>query len=183
MTTIRTVGHGTADADELGEVLRGAGVTELVDVRRFPGSRRHPHFSSEAMVAWLPEHEVGYRHLESLGGRRTLGPDSPHIGLRNEQFRAYADHMTSDEFAAGVADLLEMAADESVAVLCSESVWWHCHRQLLADHLVLVHDVVVEHLFHDGRLTRHAPMPEARREGDHVVYDVGVAPPLFTPEP
>ncbi len=179
MTTIRTVGHGTADADELGELLRGAGVTELVDVRRFPGSRRHPHFSSEAMAAWLPEHGIAYQHLESLGGRRTLGPDSPHIGLRNEQFRAYADHMETDEFVTGVAELLDIATDESVAVMCSESVWWHCHRQLLADHLVLVHDVVVEHLFHDGRLTRHEPMKEARREGDHVVYDVGVAPPLF----
>ncbi len=179
MTTVRTVGHGTAEADELGELLRGVGVTELVDVRRFPGSRRNPHVSSEAMAGWLPEHGVGYRHLESLGGRRKLGPDSPHIGLRNEQFRAYADHMTSEEFVAGVAELLEMASDESVAVMCSESVWWRCHRRLLADHLVLVHDVVVEHLFHDGRLTRHEPTPEARREGDHVVYDVGVAPPLF----
>ncbi len=182
MTTIRTVGHGTADADELGELLRGAGVTELVDVRRFPGSRRHPQFSSEAMAAWLPEHGVGYQHLESLGGRRKLGPDSPHIGLRNEQFRAYADHMESDEFTAGVAELLRIAEDESVAVLCSESVWWRCHRRLLADHLVLVHHVVVEHLFHDGRLARHDPTPEARLHDEHVIYDVGVAPPLFTPE-
>lgn len=182
MTTIRTVGHGTSEADELGELLRGAGVAELLDVRRFPGSRRHPHFSAEAMATWLPEHGVGYRHLESLGGRRTGVPDSPNIGLRNDSFRAYADHMTTDEFVAGAAELLEIASAESVAVLCSESVWWRCHRRLLADHLVLVHDVVVEHLFHDGRLTRHDPTPEARRTGDHVVYDVGVAPPLFTSE-
>jgi len=182
VTTIRTVGHGTAEADELGELLRGAGVTELVDVRRYPGSRRHPQFSSDAMATWLPEHGVGYQHLESLGGRRRLEPDSPNIGLRNEQFRAYADHMATEDFRAGVAELLEQAAGESVAVLCSESVWWRCHRRLLADHLVLVHDVVVEHLFHDGRLIRHDPTPEARRAGDHVVYDVGVAPPLFDPD-
>ena len=181
MTTIRTVGHGTASDDELGELLRGAGVTELVDVRRFPGSRRHPQFSAEAMASWLPEHGVGYRHLEALGGRRRLEADSPNIGLRNEQFRAYADHMTSDDFASGVDELLGMAADESVAVMCAESVWWRCHRRLLADHLVLVHGVVVEHLFHDGRLTRHEPTAEARLAGDHVVYDVGVAPPLFDP--
>ena len=179
MTTIRTVGHGTATEDELGELLRGAGVTELVDVRRFPGSRRHPQFSAEAMAAWLPEHGVGYRHLEALGGRRRLEPDSPNIGLRNEQFRAYADHMGSDDFASGIDELLGMAAEESVAVLCAESVWWRCHRRLLADHLVLVHGVVVEHLFHDGRLSRHEPTAEARLAGDHVVYDVGVAPPLF----
>lgn len=179
MTTVRTVGHGTSDADELGELLRGAGVTELVDVRRYPGSRRHPQFSSEAMATWLSEHGIGYRHLESLGGRRKLAPDSPNIGLRNEQFRAYADHMATEEFAAGVEDLLRDAGDQSVAVLCAESVWWRCHRRLLADHLVLVNDVVVEHLFHDGRLTRHEPTPEARRAGDHLVYDVGLAPPLF----
>lgn len=179
MTTIRTVGHGTAEAEELGELLRGADVTELVDVRRYPGSRRHPQFSSDAMVGWLRECGVGYRHLESLGGRRKLGPDSPNIGLRNEQFRAYADHMETDEFVAGVAELLEIAADESVAVMCSESVWWRCHRRFLADHLVLVHGLVVEHLFHDGRLARHEPTSEARRAGDHVVYDVGLAPPLF----
>jgi uncharacterized protein (DUF488 family) len=179
MTTIRTVGHGTAEAHELGELLRGAGVTEVVDVRRHPGSRRHPHFSAEAMAAWLPDHEVGYRHVEALGGRRKVVEGSPNIGLRNEQFRAYADHMATGEFAAGVADLLDQASEESVAVLCSESVWWRCHRRLLADHLVVVHDVVVEHLFHDGRLTRHEPTPEARSAGGHLVYDVGTATPLF----
>jgi uncharacterized protein (DUF488 family) len=179
VTTIRTVGHGTADADELGEVLRGAGVTEVVDVRRFPGSRRHPQFSAEAMASWLPEHGVGYQHLEALGGRRKPAPDSPNVGVRNDQLRAYADHMASAEFLAGVGELLDIAGQQSVAVLCSESVWWRCHRRLLADHLVLVEDVVVEHLFHDGRLTPHDPIPEARRAGDHVVYDVGVATPLF----
>lgn len=179
MTTIRTVGHGTADADELGEVLRGAGVTEVVDVRRYPGSRRHPQFSAESMAAWLPEHDVGYRHIEALGGRRKLAPESSNVGLRNESFRAYADHMATEDFTGGVDELLEIAAGESVAVLCSESVWWRCHRRLLADHLVLVHDVVVEHLFHDGRLTRHDPTPEARLAGDAVVYDLGVDTPLF----
>lgn len=182
MTTIRTVGHGTADADELGEVLRGAGVTEVVDVRRFPGSRRNPQFSADEMAIWLREHDVGYRHLEPLGGRRTLGPDSANVGLRNEQFRAYADHMATDEFTGGVQELLGIATEESVAVLCSESVWWRCHRRLLADHLVLVHGVVVEHLFHDGRLTRHDPTSEARRAGEHVIYDVGVDAPLFDPD-
>jgi uncharacterized protein (DUF488 family) len=181
MTTIRTVGHGTADAQELGELLRGAGVTALVDVRRYPGSRRHTQFGAEAMASWLPEHEVGYRHVEALGGRRKVVEGSPNVGLRNEQFRAYADHMATAEFAAGVDDLLEQAAEQSVAVLCSESVWWRCHRRLLADHLVLVHGVVVEHLFHDGRLTVHEPTPEARSAGDHVVYDVGIDTPLFDP--
>ena len=179
MTTIRTFGHGTLSADELAAVLSEAGVTEVVDVRRYPGSRRHPHVSSEAMAVWLPEHGIGYRHLPPLGGRRKLAPGSVNVGLRNEQFRAYADHMATGEFAAGVSEVLELASTAQVAVMCSESVWWRCHRRLLADHLVLVHDVVVENLFHDGRIDRHEPTPEARRAGDHVVYDVGVDAPLF----
>ena len=131
------------------------------------------------MARWLPEHDVGYRHVEPLGGRRRGVPDSPNTGLRNDSFRAYADHMATEEFSAAVGDLLEVAAEESAVVMCSESVWWRCHRRLLADHLVLIHDVVVEHLFHDGRLARHDPTPEARRSGDVVVYDVGTAAPLF----
>jgi len=98
-------------------------------------------------------------------------PDSPNVALRNPQFRAYADHMTTAEFAAGVAELLGVAPDRSAAVMCSESVWWRCHRRLLADHLVLVEGLTVEHLMHDGRRTAHPVTPGARRSGPHVVYD------------
>lgn len=178
MTPIRTVGHGTATADAFVELVRGAGIELVVDVRRYPGSRRHPHVGAEAMAGWLPDAEVGYELLPSLGGRRRPDPASPNVGLRNEQFRAYADHMATEEFAAGIAELLALADGRPVAVMCSESVWWRCHRRLVADHLVLVERRPVEHLFHDGRLMLHEPTPEARRDGDHVVYDVGVDRPL-----
>lgn len=177
---VRTVGHGTASADEFADLLTGAGITELVDVRRFPGSRRHPQFGSDAMATWLPEAEIGYRHFESLGGRRRLASNSVNIGLRNEQFRAYGDHMATDEFLDGVAELFRV--DGSVAVMCAESVWWRCHRRLLADHLVLVEGVDVEHLFHDRRLAAHPPTPEARPVDGHVVYDVGAARALLDDE-
>lgn len=173
MHTIRTLGHGTLTTEEFVAVAHNAGVEAVVDVRRFPGSRRSPHFASEEMALWLPEHGVDYRWLSSLGGRRKPAPDSPNIGLRNEQFRAYADYMISDEFAGGVAELCALARGRRVAVVCAESVWWRCHRRLLADHLVLVEQMRVEHLFHDGRLVEHAPTPEARRVDGHVVYDVG----------
>ncbi len=179
MKPIRTLGHGTLTAGDLAGLVRHAGVEMVVDVRRYPGSRRHPHFVADEMATWLPESGPGYRWLPSLGGRRTPAADSPNVGLRNEQFRAYADHMASEEFAGGVADLLELAQDQPVAIMCAESVWWRCHRRLLADHLVLVAEVPVEHLFHDGRLVEHDPTPEARRAGDHVVYDVGVDRPLL----
>ena len=179
MAPIRTVGHGTASQEELIDLVRGAGIEEIVDVRRYPGSRRHPHVASEQMARWLPEAGIAYSHLLSLGGRRRPDPSSPNKGLRNDQFRAYGDHMATDEFADGIAVLLERADDHPVAIMCSESVWWRCHRRLVADHLVLVEERPVEHLFHDGRLTLHEPTAEARRDGDHVVYDVGVDRSLF----
>ena len=169
--SICTVGHGTAEQEVFAQLLRAAGVELVVDVRRYPGSRRYPHFGREAMEQWLPEAGVEYTWLASLGGRRRVRPDSFHVGLRNEQFRAYAEHMDSGEFHAGVAALLELAAGARAAVMCSESVWWRCHRRLLADHLVLVEGVAVRHLFHDGRLTPHPPTPEARRDDDHLVYE------------
>lgn len=178
MTRLLTVGHGTATAEAFVDLLRGAGVEEVVDVRRYPGSRRHPHFGSDAMASWLADSGLGYVHLPSLGGRRRGDPSSPNIGLRNEQFRAYADHMATQEFRDGVADLLARVAERRVAVMCSESVWWRCHRRLVADHLVLVEEVDVGHLFHDGRLAGHVPTETSRRDGDHVVYDVGVDRPL-----
>ena len=124
------------------------------------------------MAVWLPERGVDYQWLSSLGGRRRSLPQSPNTALRNEQFRAYADYMASNEFAEGMVDLCAMVQAHPVAVMCAESVWWRCHRRLLADHLVLVEQIRVEHLFHDGRLVEHAPTPEARLLKGQVVYDV-----------
>jgi uncharacterized protein (DUF488 family) len=169
-SVIRTLGHGTLSMEDFVALVRGAGLDMIVDVRRYPGSRRHPYFRSDEMARWLPEHGVDYRWLASLGGRRTPTPDSPNHGLRNEQFRAYADHMASTEFADGIADLRLLAHGRRAAVMCAESVWWRCHRRLLADHLVRVEETPVEHLFHDGRLVAHDPTPEARRIDGHLVY-------------
>ncbi|HLJ07540.1 MAG TPA: DUF488 domain-containing protein, partial [Acidimicrobiia bacterium] len=104
---------------------------------------------------------------------------SPNVGLRNEQFRAYADHMATAEFAAAVSELRAVAGRRAAVVMCAEGLWWHCHRRLLADHLVVVEGLSVEHLFHDGRLAPHPVTPEARRAGGHLVYDLGVDHRLF----
>jgi uncharacterized protein (DUF488 family) len=180
VTAIRTIGHGTLGAEQFAELARGAGVETVVDVRRYPGSRRHPHFARDAMAVWLPANGMAYRWLAVLGGRRKPSPDSANAGWRNPQFRAYADYMASEEFAAGVSELKELAAGCSVAVMCSESVWWRCHRRLLADHLVVVERIPVDHVFHDGRLTSHEPISGARRNGSHLIYpaaDLESAPP------
>jgi len=167
---VRTVGHGTLEEDAFIELLAGASVARIVDVRRYPGSRRHPHFAREAMERWLPAAGLEYRWLPALGGRRRPTEGSPNAGLHNEQFRAYADHMASREFQEGIAALLTAAAEEPTAVMCAESVWWRCHRRLIADHLVLVAHVRVEHLLHGGQVVAHDPLPGAVVVGDHVEY-------------
>lgn len=159
--------------EEFVAVARRSGVSTLVDIRRYPGSRRHPQYSGDAMMTWLPARGLRYLWLGSLGGRRMPAPKSPNVALRNAQFRGYADHMASNAFAGGLAELIALPGDGSVAVMCAESVWWRCHRRLLADHLVLVEQMRVEHLFHDRRIVEHAAMAEARRVGDGVVYDLG----------
>lgn len=172
-TRIWTVGHGTATADAFTELVRRAGIDAVIDVRRFPGSRRHPHFSKDEMGRWLAVQGIAYQWVPELGGRRRSDSDSPNVALRNPQFRAYADHMAGEEFAEGVRAVLDGASDAAVAVMCSESVWWRCHRRLLADHLLLVEGVEVEHLLHDGRGVGHPVTAGARRAAGRVVYDGG----------
>ena len=150
---MQSVGHGTLGEDEF--LASVDGIDVIADVRRYPGSRRHPHFGREAMERWLPAAGVGYEWLPDLGGRRSPDPGSPNTGLRNAQFRAYADHMATPEFAAGVDRLL--ALDGEVAVLCAETLWWRCHRRLLADFLVLVRGVDVLHRIPGSAPTPHRP--------------------------
>lgn len=178
MTTVHTVGHGTLAAEALASLLDAAGVECIVDVRSYPGSRRHRHFRREEMQQWMPAAGLGYMWLPALGGRRRPTPSSHHVALRNDAFRAYADHMETADFVAGVDELLVHAARRSVAVMCGESVWWRCHRRLLADHLVLVRGAQVVHLMHDGRLVPHVVTDGARLATATVVYDVGANRPL-----
>ena len=178
MTTLRTVGHGTLTAEAFSSLLDGVNVGCVVDVRSFPGSRHNPQFGREEMERWVPGAGIGYVWMRELGGRRRPVSGSKHVALRNDAFRAYADHMETPAFLAGVEELLMLARSEPTAVMCSESVWWRCHRRLLADHLVLVRDITVVHLMHNGRLTPHMPTEGVRLADDALVYDVGITPPL-----
>ncbi|HEX6236499.1 MAG TPA: DUF488 domain-containing protein [Acidimicrobiales bacterium] len=170
-----TLGHGTLEADGFASLLVASGVEVLVDVRSYPGSRRHPHFGRAAMEEWVPRSGVRYRWEPRLGGRRRTRPDSPHVALRNPAFRGYADHMGTEEFRAGLEDVLAEAARARVAVMCAESLWWRCHRRLIADAAVLLAHAEVEHLMHEGAPVPHPVTPGARRSGDRVVYDAGGA--------
>ncbi len=175
---VYTVGHGTRSTEELVEVLREAGVEILVDVRRYPGSRRHPHFARAALEESLPAAGVGYEWRgEALGGRRQPRPDSANVAWRVAAFRGYADHLASEEFRTALAELEERAATVAQAVMCAETLWWRCHRRLIADSLVSDgHEVV--HLGM-GRNVRHTLHEAARRsERGVLVYDVGLTPSL-----
>jgi uncharacterized protein (DUF488 family) len=173
LVNLRTVGHGTLSEEDFAALVSDAGIEVIVDVRSFPASRRHPQFRREAMEGWLPDAGVAYRWEPRLGGRRRPRPDSLHGALRVPAFRGYADHMETAEFGDAVDDLLAEAETRPAAVMCAESLWWRCHRRLLADAAVLLRDAAVEHLFHDGRLDPHRPTPEARIDGRRLVYDRG----------
>jgi uncharacterized protein (DUF488 family) len=129
------------------------------------------------MERWLPDAGIEYRWDRALGGFRKPSPHSPNVALRHASFRGYADYMARPEFGAGIDRLLTQSGQRpegSTAIMCSESVWWRCHRRLIADHLVLVEGANVRHLLHDGRLSPHHPTEEARLDLDgNLVYDVG----------
>jgi uncharacterized protein (DUF488 family) len=174
MTRLLTLGHGTAPAEELAALLDGAGVERLVDVRTAPGSRRLPHVRREAMAGWLGTAGIAYRWEPELGGFRKPDPTSVNTALRHPAFRGYADYMRTPPFWAALDRLLAEAAEAPTAAMCSETLWWRCHRRLIADAAVLLWRASVWHLGHDGRLAAHQLTPEARR-GDSgcLVYDGG----------
>jgi uncharacterized protein (DUF488 family) len=168
-----TVGHGAMDQAEFTGLLRSAGVAGVVDVRRYPASRAHPYVSREALASWLPAAGIGYRWEERLGGRRRLPAESLDRWWRVDAFRAYAHHMRSAEFLDAVDGLLTDVAAASTVVMCSESLWWRCHRRLIADFVTLARATPVRHLNHDGRLIEHPAAAGARRTPDGVlVYDL-----------
>jgi uncharacterized protein (DUF488 family) len=131
--TVWTVGHSTRPLDDFLAVLAAYRIEALLDVRRFPGSRRLPQYQSAALDAALAERGIAYRWLAALGGRRRPDPDSPNTGWRHPAFRAYADHVASEEFAGGLLELLMVAHGLRTAIMCAEVLWWRCHRRLVAD--------------------------------------------------
>lgn len=160
-----TVGHSTHPLDDFLGLLASAGVELVVDVRRFPGSRRYPHFASAALAVSLGEAGIDYEHVPELGGRRAATPDSPNDGWRVAAFRGYADHLRTPEFAIGRARLAELAAARPTAIMCAEALPWRCHRRLVADVFVLDGWPVYD-LMPTGRLERHVVPSFARRAAD-----------------
>jgi uncharacterized protein (DUF488 family) len=169
---IFTLGHSTLSLEAFLALVHTHALAHVVDVRRFPGSRRHPHFAGPALAAALAEQGVGYTWLPGLGGRRSRRADSPHTGWRVAAFAGYADHMDTPEFRQAAAQLLELPGRARTAILCAEALPQRCHRRLVADWL-LAHGVRVTHILTKSRACAHALTPFARVEGGRVIYDGG----------
>ncbi len=165
------------DAVAFNAHLRAANIESAADIRRFPGSRLHPHFNDGPLALSLHEAGIAYRPMPELGGRRVPQPGSPNSALRNTSFRGYADFMQTAEFRAGLSELLMLADDRPTAMFCAETLWWRCHRRLVADAVVLLYGGAVTHLVGAMR-AEHVPTPGVRREGMQLMYDGRVQPLL-----
>lgn len=170
---ILTFGHGTAGEIELAALIRGAGIRAVVDVRSVPKSRAHPHVWAERMARWVPDlADASYQWRRELGGFRKARPDSQNVSWHHPAFRGYADYMQTPAFGVALDALLDESAKSLTAIMCSETLWWRCHRRLIADALVLLHSVDVAHLMHTGALEPHRPTPGARvLENGTLQYD------------
>lgn len=167
--TIWTIGHSTHTLEEFLRLLGEYRIEAVADVRRFPGSRRHPHFAGDALAQSLPAHGIAYRWFPQLGGRRRAQPDSPHTGWRNASFRGYADHLGSAEFAQGLGELLALADGARTALMCAETLWWRCHRSLISD-VLRCRGIEVIHILDATHSTAHPYTSPARVVDGHLSY-------------
>ena len=161
---IWTIGHSTRTQEEFVQILRSFQVEVLIDVRRYPGSRKYPQFNVAELESYLPEVGVKYIGFDSLGGRRKPIPDSKNTIWRNEAFRGYADYTETTGFKDGLKQLVAIALQKRTAYMCSEAVWWRCHRAIISDILkeagwkvlhIMKEEVVQEHPYTAAYLSTH----------------------------
>ncbi len=174
-----TIGHSTRSLPELIELLRGAGVTLLVDVRTVPRSRTNPQFNMDSLPRALAPSGIDYQHIGQLGGlrsRRRGSPPSPNDFWENASFRNFADYTATDDFRQGLETLRRLAEKRCCAVMCAEAVWWRCHRRIIADYLIAGGDTVV-HIMGPGKSEPAQLTPAARRMPDGtLIYPRGALP-------
>ena len=164
-----TVGHSTRADDAFIELLQAHRIEAVADVRRFPASRRHPHFSREQLEPALAAHDIGYVWFPALGGRRSPRPDSDNTGWRVAAFRGYADYMETREFTEALSRLIDVARAKRTAIMCAEALWWQCHRRLIADAL-LARGHEVFHIQSRDAAPPHKLIPPAALRDGHLSY-------------
>jgi uncharacterized protein (DUF488 family) len=160
-STIWTIGHSTRPLEAFLELLAHYRLEAVADVRRFPGSRRHPQYAEASLSAALAENGIVYRWLPTLGGRRRPLPDSPNIAWRNLSFRGYADHIDSAKFSEGLHELLEFSSCLRTTLMCAEAMWWRCHRAIIAD-VLCVRGIEVVHILDSKHTVVHPYTAPAR---------------------
>ena len=158
---IWTIGHSTRSMDEFLALLHSFNIQLVADIRSYPGSRRYPQFNKEALAISLPKNNIEYIHLKELGGRRKAEPHSANTAWRNEAFRGFADHMEAEDFKKGIDELQKLADKERTACMCSESVWWRCHRSMISDHLKSIGWTVL-HIMDKDKAEEHPYTSPAR---------------------
>lgn len=166
---IYTIGHSTHSLEEFLEMLKSFKIEVLADVRRFAGSKRYPWFSKENLEKILPENHIEYIHFETLGGRRKVQPNSVNSRWRNESFRGYADYMQTEEFTNAVEKFESIAMKKTTAFMCSEAVWWSCHRSMISDDLK-AKGWDVEHIMSKSKTEEHSYTAPARISNGKVFY-------------
>jgi uncharacterized protein (DUF488 family) len=173
-----TIGHSTRSAAEFISILKAHGVGSLVDVRRFPGSRRVPQFNADALGPELTSQGIDYTPLPILGGRRKPKADSINTGWRNASFRGYADYMQTPDFEQGLEQLIEIASRKPAAIMCAEAVPWRCHRSLIGDAMIVRGWQVID-LMNERSAKPHKLTDFASVDGTRLTYPAPGA--LFNP--
>jgi uncharacterized protein (DUF488 family) len=172
---IWTVGHSNHPIESFLGILRAHGIERLIDVRRFPVSRKWPHFDAERLAETLPAGGIEYAGMRELGGHRKARPDSPHVAWRTDAFRGYADFMDTEEFARSLEKAIGLARERRSALMCAEALPWRCHRSILADAFLARGWKVFEIL--SEKEARPRKLPDfARLDGERVIYDGGQMP-------
>lgn len=168
---IWTIGHSTHTLEELVEMLNSFRIAVLADVRHYPGSRKFPQFNNENLKISIPACGIEYIHISSLGGRRKVLADSKNIAWRHPAFRGYADYMETEEFKSGIHQLTTIAAGRRTAYMCSEAVWWRCHRSMISDYLK-VNGWKVMHIMAPGKAGEHPYTSAATIVDGKLHYDI-----------
>jgi len=173
LSILYTIGHSTHPIELFLGLLAQHQIAILADVRSYPSSRRWPQFNQADLQASLERAGIAYRWCKALGGRRhSKRTDSPHTAWEHAAFRSYADYTETSEFDAGIEQLLEAASTSTVAIMCSEGLWWRCHRRIISDHLT-VRGWEVRHIMPNGKLAAHALPDFASIDAGRIIYDGG----------
>lgn len=167
--TLWTIGHSTHSIELFTNILKAYNIQVIADIRRHPGSRKYPQFDQDALIVSLASHHIHYTYIPELAGRRKARPDSANTVWRNQSFRGYADYMETSDFLQGIRALTTLASEYRTAIMCAESVWWKCHRSMVADYMKSIGWTVI-HIINEKQNKIHPYTSAANIESGRLTY-------------